>query len=98
MLVTYLGYSVMVYGLDHVGGACTPFGCTVLGQFAGKHCPSGSVPCHPVKSGTTTKSLRTPAGGTAPSKKNAQGNSGVVNTPHGPMYVAPGTYTKVPFV
>lgn len=99
MLVTYLGYAVMVYGFDHVTGNCTPFGCTVLGEFAGKKCPAGSVPCKSTKTGTTTKSLRSPAGGTAPSKKNSQGNSGVVNTPHGPRYIAPGTYGPgVPFV
>ncbi len=65
MLVTYLGYAVMVYGLDHITGHCTPFGCTVLGEYAGKKCPPGSVPCSGVKAKAKTTSGNTIVPGTS---------------------------------
>lgn len=46
LLVLYVGYGLVAYGIDHIQGNCTPFGCVFLGQFAGSNCGSGSVPCN----------------------------------------------------
>jgi len=56
LLVVYLGYGVLVYGLDHVMGNCTPLGCAFLGQFAGSGCPSGSLPCAGASGGSAGNS------------------------------------------
>lgn len=84
LIVVYLGYGLVAYGLDHVTGNCTPFGCAMLGRFAGSKCASGSVPCP--KSGTTvTKSQLNSQG---------QGNTQTVQTaqtPSGPTSFGIGT-------
>lgn len=60
LLVIYFGYSVMAFGLDHMQGNCTSFSCTLLGQFAGSKCGSGSQPC--TNKGTTQAKAKKPAG------------------------------------
>ena len=45
LLVIYIGFGLVAYGVDHVTGNCTPFGCVMLGRFAGTKCASGAVPC-----------------------------------------------------
>ena len=60
LLLLYFGYSLVVYGVDHIESNCTPFGCTLLGQFAGSQCGSGSTPCSAV--GASTKAPSQPAG------------------------------------
>lgn len=53
LLVVYLGYGLVCYGLDHVTGNCTPIGCVFLGEFSGTKCGTGSVPCAKVGAAPT---------------------------------------------
>lgn len=84
LLVIYVGYGLVAYGLDHLTNNCTPFSCVMLGKFAGSKCSgTGSVPC---QQGTTvTKSQLNSQG---------QGNTQTVQTaqtPSGPMSFGIGT-------
>ena len=69
LLVIYIGYGLVAYGVDHVTGNCTPFGCAMLGRFAGTKCASGAVPCQSVT--TVTK---------AQLNKQGQGSTQTVQT------------------
>ena len=57
LLVVYLGYGLVCYGVDHVQANCTPFGCVMLGRFAGTKCASGTVPCKPAGKTVTKAQL-----------------------------------------
>lgn len=88
LLVIYFGYGLVAYGLDHLTNNCTPFGCVMLGQFAGSKCSgTGSVPCPK----STTSSSGTSSSGTRTRVPGSSLPSGTNPTPG-----IKGTYTAPP--
>ncbi len=55
MLLVWAGYTLLVYGVDHVANGCTPLRCVALGQFGGSQCGSGATPCPTVGTDTVSK-------------------------------------------